>query len=148
MSEEIPALAAAEEDLSPKPLDAPAEILFRHVHPNLFDGDEPASSAFVPNESDRGQLSVDRSSLTTAQESYELYIGNGLLSAGVYGVTVGEFGAHGLSCRPDPLDAEEGRKANPAHALVDYSLLGTNQRKKVGKRLKATAVSRGVLHKL
>jgi hypothetical protein len=147
VSEEIPALAVAD-DQPPQPLDAATEILFRQVHPNLFDGDEPASSAFVPNESDQGQLSVDRSSLTTAQESYELYVGNGLLSGGVYGVTVGEFGAHGLSCRPDPLDAEEGRRPNPAHALVDYSVLGTNQRKKVGKRLKATALSRGVLHKL
>ena len=147
MSEKIPALVGVDDDQASKPLDITVELLFRQVHPNLFDGDEPASSAFVPNESDRGLLSVDRSSLTTAQKSYELYVGNGMLSAGVYGVTVGEFGAHGLSCRPDPLDAEEGRKPNPAHALVDYNALGTNQRRKVGKRLKATAVSRGVLHK-
>jgi hypothetical protein len=147
VSEEFSALAVSI-DQPPKALETAAEILFRQVHPNLFDGGEPASSAFVPNASDDGHLSVDRSSLTTAQESYELYVGSGRLSGGVYGITVGEFGAHGLNCRPDPLKAEDGRKPNPAHALVDYNGLGTNQRKNVGKRLKATAASRGLLHKV
>ena len=146
MSEEMSAQANA--DQPPNSLEDIAEVLFRQIHPNLFDGGEPASSAFIPNESDQGQLSVDRSALTTAQNSHELYVGNGLLSGGVYGVTVGEFGNNGLSCRPDPIMAEEGRRANPAHALVDYNALGTNQRKKVGKRLKAAAMSRGVLYKL
>jgi hypothetical protein len=123
------------------------EVLFRQIHPNLFDGDEPASSAFMPNSSDEGQLSVDRETLTTAQSAYDLYVGNGLKSGGTYGVTTGEFGAQELQCYPQPIEASGSLKANPAHARVDFSALGSSKRRTVAKRLKTCALSRGLLYK-
>jgi hypothetical protein len=125
------------------------EVLFRQVHPDLLDGNVPASSAFMPNSGDSDQLSVDRGSLTTPKASYDLYVFNGRRSGGTYGVSVGECGSLLLPCLPDPImgsDIQQA-KANPAHALVDFSALGTSQQKKAAKRLKACAISRGVLHK-
>ena len=151
MNGEEAAPPAAQAEVSkpsaPVAMTDPNEILFRQVHPNLFDGDEPASSAFMPNASDEGQLSVDREAVTTVQASYELYVRNGLKSGGTYGVTVGEFGTEELLCYPDPLEASSGLKANPAHSRVDYSTMGTSKRRTVAKRVKSSAVSRGVLHK-
>jgi hypothetical protein len=123
------------------------EVLFRQVHPTLFDGDQPASSAFLPNSGDQDQLSTDRSSMTTPKAAYELYVSNNRKSAGTFGVTVGEFGEQGLSCFPDPVGLTESTQTNPAHARVDFGAFGTNQQKKVAKRLKNAAVSRGILHK-
>jgi hypothetical protein len=122
------------------------EVLFRQIHPDLMQSGVPASSAFVPKPSDAGMLSVDRSSLATAEESYNLYVANGLRSAATYGVSVGEFGAHGLRCIPDPIKDVPGRKDNRAHALVDYTALNPAQQKKVGKRIKTAALARGILH--
>jgi hypothetical protein len=126
---------------------AAAEVLFRQVHPDLFDGDQPASSAFLPSPGDQDQLSTDRSSMTTPKGAYELYVGNKRKSIGTFGVTVGEFDEQGLGCFPDPVELTGTTKANPAHARVDFSVLGTNQQKKAAKRLKKAAVSRGILHK-
>jgi hypothetical protein len=124
-----------------------AEVLFRQVHPDLYDGEQPASSAFMPNHGDEGQLSTDRSSMTSAKDAHDLYVGSDRKSVGTFGVTVGEFGAHSLSCFPDPILPTETSKANPAHATVDFRALGASQQKKVAKRLKQAAVSRGILHK-
>lgn len=132
---------------TPAPLSDAAEVLFRQIHPDLFDGDQPASSAFLPSPGDQDQLSTDRSSLTTAKDAYELYVGNSRKSVGTFGVTVGEFGEQGLSCFADPVCSGGTITANPAHARVDFGSLGTNQQRKVAKRLKKAAVSRGILHR-
>jgi hypothetical protein len=116
------------------PLSDRAEILFRQVHPDLYDGEQPASSAFLPNHGDEGQLSTDRSSMTSPKDAHDLYVGNNRKSVGTFGVTVGEFGEQGLSCFPDPVGPTEITKANPAHATVDFSALGTSQQKKMAKR--------------
>lgn len=128
-------------------LSDPAEVLLRQVHPDLLDGDQPASSAFLPNSGDEDQLSTDRSSMTTAKDAYDLYVSNNRRSAGTYGVSVGEFRGQGLSCFPDPIESGDTTHANPAHARVDFSGFGTSQRKKMAQRLRNAAVSRGVLHK-
>jgi hypothetical protein len=123
------------------------EVLFRQVHPDLMHAGEPASSAFVPKPSDKGYLSVDRSSVTTAKAAYDLYVANGLRSVATYGLTVGEFGAYGLPCKPDPITGIAGQLDNPAHALVDYNAMTPSHQKRVGKRLKTVALARGILHK-
>lgn len=147
--EPIPPMVKAE---APKPsvpvaMTDPTEMLFRQVHPTLFDGDDPASSAFMPSASDEGQLSVDRETVTTVQAAYELYMSNGLKSGGAYGITVAEFGAEDLPCYPDPLEASGDLQANPAHSRVDYSAMGNSNRRTVARRLKRCAVNRGILHK-
>ncbi len=85
--------------------------------------------------------------MATAKDAYELYVENGHASIGTFGVTVGEFGEQGLGCFPDPVAPTTTTRANPAHAKVDYSALGTNQKRSAAKRLKKAAVSRGILHK-
>jgi len=85
--------------------------------------------------------------MTTSKDAYELYVSNKRKSVATFGVTVGEFGEQRLSCFPDPVKCTETTKANPAHARVDFSALGTNQQKKIAKRLKKAAVSRGILYK-
>ena len=96
------------------------EVLFRQVHPGFMQGDAPSSQSFMPTPKDDNKLSVDRSGLTTAKDSYRLFIGNGFESTAVYGLTVGEFRGQDIPCIEDPLDASEGKAANPAHALADY----------------------------
>ena len=94
-------------------------------------------------------MSVDRESLTTPKASFDLYRENEpWQSAAVYGVSVGEFTAEGIPCKPDPLPATENLKANPSHAYADYNGVGTNQRRKKAQRLRTAALRKGILHPL
>lgn len=132
---------------APGPISTPEELLFRQVHPTQRQSGVLSSAMFIPTPDDEDQLSVDRKSLTTAKDSFELFTGNGLASVAVVGVTVGEFGKEGLPCHPDPLPATGTLKANPAHAYVDYSgATGTNKRKRMAQRLRTVAAGRGILH--
>ncbi len=123
------------------------EILFRQVHPDLYLDGTLASSAFQPTAADKGQLSVDRSSLTDTAASFALYVENGLKSRATYGVSVGQFGAEGISCHSDPLAATALLQANPAHAYADYTgIASPKAEKKKAQRLRDKAVERGCLH--
>ena len=128
------------------PLEDNEEVLFRQIHPNFYDGSYPGSPQFAPTAKDEGRLSVDRSSNTTAEASHALFTGNGFSSAAVYGVSVGEFGAEKLPCHPDPLEAQDGLAANPAHAYADFSAATASDSRKIAKRLRNVAVKRGCLH--
>jgi len=119
------------------------ELLFRQVHPSFIDNGEPTSQAFRPTQKDRGKLSVDRSSLTTAKNSFDLFVENGFQSDAVYGLTVGEFNKENINCFPDPLDTNP---INPAHASADFSSFGNSDQKKIAKRLKSKATTRGQLY--
>jgi hypothetical protein len=127
-------------------LDDDGEVLFRQIHPTFFDDGHLASLPFAPSRKDENQLSVDRSSMTTAAASFELYTGNGYQSIAVYGVTVGEFWIEGLPCHPDPLPGSGLHKANPAHAYADFSAVTSTQGKKIAQRLRNNAVKRGRLY--
>ena len=109
-------------------------------------GDTPSSQSFMPTSKDDNKLSVDRSALTTAKDSYALYSGNGFESAAVYGLTVGEFRGQDIPCIGDPLDASDGQAANPAHALADYEAHAPSRQKKKAERLKQKALVRGRLY--
>lgn len=91
-------------------------------------------------------LSVDRGSLTTPQDAYTLYTENGLASAAVYGISVGEFDAVGIPCEEDPLPKTDKASANPAHGLASFSGYGSSKQKTLGKKLKKMAMARGLLH--
>ncbi len=123
-----------------------SEVLFRQVHPKFMHGGQPSSQPFEPTPKDGNRLSVDRSQLTTASDSYTLYTSSGHASAAVYGLTVGEFDAQDLPCHSDPLTATATEVANPAHAYADYSAHSSAQRKNKAKRLKQDAIARGRLH--
>lgn len=129
-----------------EPLDDNDEVLFRQVHPSLYDNGQPASAQFAPSAKDDNKLSVDRSKMTTPRESHTLFTSNGFKSTAVYGVSVGEFGDEGLQCYSDPLEATETLAANAAHAYADFSASSQSQNKKIAKRLRNKAVKRGRLH--
>ena len=123
------------------------EMLFRQIHPVLYLAGTIASSAFLPTIADKGQLSVDRSSLTTPAASHNLYVGNGRDSVAVYGVSVGQCGAESIPCHPDPLPATGGLRANPAHAYADFNgIVSLKDQKKKAQRLRDKALARGRLH--
>ena len=122
------------------------EVLFRQVHPRFMQDNAPSSQSFMPTPKDNNKLSVDRSALTTAKDSHGLYTGNGLESAAVYGLTVGEFRGQDIPCIEDPLDASDGKAANPAHALADYEAHTPRRQKTKAKRLKQMALARGRLY--
>lgn len=148
MSDETPTalLVVITEVDTEAPLEDATEVLFRQVHPDLYDDGRLASSAFLPSPGDQNQLSTDRASMTTAKEAHQRYIESKRRSVGTFGVTVGECSQQGLRCFPDPVAETESTKANPAHSRVDFSVLGTNQQRKVAKRLKQAAVTRGILY--
>ncbi len=90
---------------------------------------------------------MDRASLTDAAASFAFYVGNGLKSRAVYGVSVGQFETHGISCHSDLLAATASLAANPAHAYADYTAItAPKDEKKKAQRLRDRAVERGRLH--
>jgi hypothetical protein len=123
-----------------------SEILFRQIHPSFLQDGQPSSQPFCPTAKDENKLSVDRSSLTTASESFALFQSNGFATVAIYGLSVGEFREQALPCRADPLEKTEAIAANPAHACVDYGAHKPAQQKVKAKRLKLSAVARGRLH--
>jgi hypothetical protein len=122
------------------------EVLYRQVHPTFVENGVPSSQPFKPTEKDQNQLSVDRSSVTSADLSHQAYLATGLASAAVYGLTVGEFGAESIECLANPLEEKEDQAKNAAHSLADYSPHNSNQQKNIAKRLKLKALARGRLH--
>ena len=123
------------------------EVLFRHIRFSLLHDGQPQSLAFAPLPKDKNLLSVDRGSMMTPRESHGLFTDNGFDCARVYGISVGEFANEKIVCRPDPLPSSDAMpRANPAHAVADFSPHNTSQQKLIAKRLKRRALSRGCLY--
>lgn len=121
-----------------------AELLFRQIHPNFIQNGQIGSPAFCPTPKDDNKLSVDRSSMTTPQASRQLFVSNGGKSQGVYALSVEEFQQENLTCQADPIEAEDNKLANPAHAIADYSAHSQKEQKNKAKRLKLKAMARGL----
>lgn len=124
----------------------PDELLFRQIHPSFIENGEPSSQPFRPTPKDRDLLSVDRSALTSASASFDLFIQNGYQSAAVYGVTAVEFNDESISCHSDPIPDTDDARGNPAHAVASYQTLNESKKRLVAKRIKAKALARGKLH--
>lgn len=122
------------------------EVLFRQIHPKFIEDGLPTSQPFRPTRKDNGRLSVDRSALTSASDSFALFIATGSTSTAVYGLTVGECGAEKLPCSADPIESSSTAAANAAHAFVDFNDHSDGQWKNISKRLKRKAIERGQLH--
>lgn len=124
-----------------------AELLFRHIHPAFIVAGEPSSAAFRPTPKDNCKLSVDRSAISTAKDSFNLHVSEKKLqAAGTYGLLVSEFSSVQISCFPDPLSESDGQPSNPAHAYGDFSHLNSGKQKVAAKKLKRQAIERGCLH--
>ena len=125
-----------------------AEILFRQIHPNHMSNGNPSSDRFRPTPNDAGKLSVDRSAIVSAAESYHNYINNGRASAAVFGVSVGECLEEQLPSFEDPIEESATSKANPAHAVIDFGAFSGKDCRVIGRRLQLKASARGQLHPL
>lgn len=124
-----------------------SEVLLRQIHPNLYLDGKIASTAFMPTPADEGELSVDRSSLTTPIASFNLYMANGRESAAVYGVSVGQFETQNIPCHSNPLPETDKLKANPAHAYADFEKNETpKKQKQAAQRIRDRAIERGRLY--
>jgi hypothetical protein len=121
------------------------ELLYRQIRKDQIDEGQPGSHAFRPLPKDQNMLSLDRGTLTTPREAHALFIENGFESVRVYGIAVGEFSSESIPSYSDPLLAPPLTKANPFHALADYSAHTMARQKIVSKRLKRLAIARGCL---
>lgn len=123
------------------------EVLFRQIHPEWVQDGLPTSQGFRPTPKDAGSLSVDRSTLCTAHDSYALHADvKQLATAGTWGVSVEEFAEVLVECRPDPIEATPTEPANAAHAVADFTPLPANRWKPVSQKLKTVAARRGRQH--
>jgi len=117
-------------------------LLLRQVHPNFLPDGELSSQAFYPFPKDKGRLSVYDGDQISAEKSWRHYtveLNNS--SAGVWGVNYAEVASAGLASQSDPLPH------SPAHACIDFGQRVDKECRKLAKRLKEFAVSRGCLHK-
>lgn len=122
-----------------------SEVLFRQIHPSSIHDGEPSSDRFRPSQRDSNRLSVDRSSLTSAEDAHRLYTSSGRKSAAVYGLTVGEFKAETIPCKEAPILNHARLPDNSAHSLADYSAHEKRGQKILALRLKQLAIARGCL---
>jgi hypothetical protein len=104
------------------------ELLFRQVNPGWVRDGRVSSQAFRPTRKDAGLLSVDRASLANAESSFRLFT-EGLRrpSAGTWAVTVQECDEQSLPVIEDPLTSPPEVVANPAHAVISYKDVSSNQ---------------------
>lgn len=114
------------------------ERLLRNLHPQDFDNGRINSTTFNPSESHDFRLSLDKASVSSAEQTYTRHIGLGLSSVAVCGVHVSDFTLQSVSCYDDPLPD------NPAHVLADYSPFGTSARKRIARRLADRAMTYGL----
>jgi hypothetical protein len=136
--------------LEPQLLEVSEGLLYRQVHPSLFKNGIPTSVNFRPKPIDEGKLSVDRSSMVTAEEAHRHFVEVvGLESVGSWGISVAEVIGSGTTAWADPIAGGPGvaePAANPAHAFIDFRGLDRPAFEKAAKLLKRAAVSRGRLH--
>jgi hypothetical protein len=125
----------------------PAEdqLLFRQVHPSFVREGRVGSQAFRPTPKDKKQLSVAQGSKTTSQAAFELHTQcNKFGSAGTWAVSTEECAALDLSVREDPIT--DVPCPDPAHAVVDFSVLSNSKIEAHGARLARQANERGRLY--
>lgn len=116
------------------------ELLFRQVRQHQMNEGESSSQAFRPLPKDHHRLSLDRSSLTNPQQSFDKFRSRGFDTVAVFGLSVGEFESLNISCFSDP------HACNIAHSYADYSMHNSSQQRKRSLRLKGLAMNRGQLH--
>lgn len=126
----------------------PEEILWRQVNPAFVHGGTITSQAFRPTPTDKGRLSVSRSSVETAEDAYKFF--TQILrrsSAGSWSVSFSEvqgagsraiFDAEAVTAPPPP--------CSPGHSSVDYRPFGSSAIKRIGAELALKADKRGRQH--
>jgi hypothetical protein len=122
---------------NPEPLDKSEGLLYHQVHPTFTKDGVPSMRGFQPNTNDGGQLSIDRSTLSTPQEAYDRYTALGKQSAGTWGFETKVVINAGASAYQQELPD------NPAHGYVDFKEMDLRA---LAAILRHDAVVRGCLH--
>lgn len=102
---------------------------------------------FLPTAKDDKKLSVNRSSMISAQDSFDLHTKEKKLqSVGVWGVSIGEvISFDSLSIEYDPIEIPV---KDVSHSLINFSKLPSESRiKATAKQLAAKARDRDCLYK-
>lgn len=118
-------------------------LLLRQVHPAFVEKGYVSSQAFVPFPKDDGLLSVYDGDQISAAKAHKHFTENlQFQSAGVWSVTVAEANRIDLPVRLDPLEnfAE--------HAVIDFTAHSSKNSRKLAKKLRDGAMSRGCLHEI
>ena len=131
------------------------EDLLRNVPPGHYDHDaeEPTPAAVWPRREDNGQLSTDRDSVWSAEESFRFRTTvQKLPSRGVVALAADDLVKRwDVQTLPDPqVEGVDGAVAdNPAHALSDFTHLTVRppaERKKLREAILLLALEGGWLH--
>jgi len=116
-------------------------VLLRQVHPDFIPGGELTSQAFMPFPKDEGKPSVYDGDQISPLESHAHFTETlGYTSDSVWGVSCSEVTEAGLTSQADP------KEHFPSHALIDFTAQPANAFRKLAKKLKAKALTRGRLH--
>lgn len=114
------------------------ELLHRQAHPHFVSEDGiPSSAVFRPTSKDEGQLSLDRDSLSSPEESHVRHVSNGFSSNSVWSLAVREYTAVRAHAHSDPIDG------NASHCYADFSSMSKGERERASKILKDKAVEAG-----
>lgn len=119
-------------------VDDKLEVLWRQVHPSFVHDGEISSQAFRPTPKDAGKLSVRRQAFG-AERAYHDHLRLGYLTAGTWGVGVGEVEEAAARTVDDSALPDRPE----SHAYVDYRHLSRRQVETAAKRLKSAAGARG-----
>ncbi len=128
------------------PFDDDEELLLRQVHPKFIVEARITSQTFLPTEKDDKKLSVNRNSMISAHEAFNLHTQvKKLQSIGVWGVSVEEVKTFdSLSLESDPIETPI---QDLSHSLINFSKLSSESRiKATAKQLTAKARDRGCLY--
>jgi|SRR5215213_6793965 len=118
-------------------ISSPNEILHRNAHPTFVIDGRVSSQLFLLKLSDQGQLSTQQNEKAEPASAYQRYTARGFQSCGIWSVTVDECLELDLNAYDDPLDDDD------SHAVIDLTVCGISQAKKIADKLANKARIRG-----
>lgn len=125
------------------------ELLYRQIPPSQIEDGDPAVAAFCPTKDpakDANMLSIDLSSLSTAEEAYDRR--GPEKSEGTWAVTVGEA-AHRDEDPEKHVGLNSYRQVacgNPAHGFIDFRGLPRKTKTAKAAVLRSRALDRKRIH--
>jgi len=121
-------------------------LLHRQVHPSFVQADgvssqlfSVTSQTFRPTPKDEQKLSVYNGEKFTAEDSYDHFIKEGYVSAGVLSLSISE-------CESESLTVLEDNNPFDGHTHIDFTSLSVSSTEKKAKKLKRFALDRGWQH--
>lgn len=116
----------------------PETLLFRQANPKFIEGDLITSQVFMPFPKDGGFLSAyDGNQITSVASHIHFTTVLGYESHSVWAVSKEETDSQQVPAEPDPLPQFQ------FHSKIDFTKKPEKEWRKIAKRLKAFALSRG-----